>query len=539
MSSGMKNLVINTQERAISPDINRLQTFKAFDVAEMFRYLIDVSDTDAAPGAITEYTSVGTPLRAEVFNGLMVAPQAGSINLYITPGALYAIAPDGGAEDSVYKFVKSAGIQTNGVLTIAANASGSPRIDVVECQWTTATVESDSRDIFDETTGLFVAAVVPKVTQGALNYRVRQGTPGSGYPAPVSGWLPLAVALVPNGSTNNDAVTFWDVRPLLTDRPQIQNRSRLMPDYIEQLAFLNVADFAGEARLSGRCEVQYRNRAFGGTFTSGTTEGTTTQEYIDLRNVINQSSGFAFPAASMVYGYWTQPFGLPRWVKYTSSPAVRAPGHARGIFVLSTLAPNSRGQASAAIAMPVASGFIGQSCEVENAILAMAFRTSGSLPVAGVQTIREYETTTPAVAATLVSGASGDDFANYTFIPGTHFPANAKAVYVRFVINIPMAASQATGVDGTFEVLTPSGVGVLCREYVTGGSMATVYNNAAFTQTINYQVSKIRIPVPSNFPSLATPPSFIVRWVYDIAALALSSALTVGSSSFQITGWEL
>lgn len=536
MASGNKTMQINTQERAISPDINRLQTFKAFDVAEMMRYLLDVSDTDAAPGAITEYTTLETPLRAEIFNGLMVAPQAASTSVFVTPGAMYALAPDGAAEDSNYKFVKSTGVTTLGTLVIAANASGSPRIDVVECQWTTSVVETDSRDIFDETTGLFSAALVPKVSQGILNFRVTAGTPGAGYPPASSGWLPLAVALVPNGSTNNDTVTFWDVRPLLTDRVQIQNRSRILPEYVDPLAFLDTVHFVGEARLSGRCEVRYGNQVYGGTYTSGTTESTGTEQYIDLRETLNQSAGFAFPAAGMVYGYWCQPFGLPRWVKYASSPAARLPGHARGIFVLSTLAPNSRGVASADITMPTASGFIGQSCTAANAVLAIAVRTAGSVPVAGLQNGAVYNTTTPAVAPTATAGANNITSATYTLTPGTHFPASAKAIYLKLVANVPIGGAGST-VSGTMYLLSVFGA-VLCELPMDGVLVGPELINILTPVEVVFNVTRamIRIPCPTNFPDTALPPVFGLRWDYSFSPGGVTNPVT---SSFTIVGWEL
>src|SRR3984957_5910287 len=230
MAGGQKNVTINTQERAVSVDINRLQSFMNASQAEAMRYLMDASlgsDDLGAGGVITEYSPLNTPLQAEILNGIQVQPQIGSLNIIIAPGVVQAIAPDGSetpvgspalGDSSYYKYIRDVGVQTLGALAMTPNSSGQIRIDVIECQVASLVSETDNRDVFNPSTGLFAASTVTKATQDGLSYRVRAGTPGSGFPGSVNGWLPLAVASVPTGTTTNDTITFWDVRPLVADR---------------------------------------------------------------------------------------------------------------------------------------------------------------------------------------------------------------------------------------------------------------------------------------------------------------------------------
>ena len=80
MAGGFREIVINTQERAISPDINRLQKFKGRDFAELLRYMLDAaSNDDIDAGAnIIEVASSTSPLTGEIINGLQPTPQIGS-----------------------------------------------------------------------------------------------------------------------------------------------------------------------------------------------------------------------------------------------------------------------------------------------------------------------------------------------------------------------------------------------------------------------------------------------------------------------------
>src|ERR1700729_3903361 len=214
MASGDKEMVINSLARAVSTDQTRMQKFANADRAELFRFLLDISmgsDDLDANGVLTQYTTQNNPLNAEIIgNGLTVKPVVGALDLLVDPGLLYLLNPDAAPDDSNYKYVNDAGIGTTGLLAMTANSSGQTRIDVIECQnLVNATAETDNRDIFNPSTGAFNATTVSKAVKGYLTYRVRAGTPGSGFPGTAAGWLPLAVASVPTATTTNDTICFW------------------------------------------------------------------------------------------------------------------------------------------------------------------------------------------------------------------------------------------------------------------------------------------------------------------------------------------
>src|SRR5216684_1556309 len=168
MSSGWKEMVVSNLERAVSTDIERLQRFKNADIAELFRYMINVTAQDdlQSGGVITEYTSVENPLRAEIINGLLVQPQIGTFDLLVSPGVLFALNPDSAPDDSNYKFVSDTGVSTLGALTMSANVDPTfTRIDIIEVQVTNAISEQDNRDVYNVITGLFTPTLLTKAVQ--------------------------------------------------------------------------------------------------------------------------------------------------------------------------------------------------------------------------------------------------------------------------------------------------------------------------------------------------------------------------------------
>lgn len=344
MSSGKRVIVINPQERLVSADVNRLQSFNARDDAELLRYMVDVTADDdlGAAAVVTEYTTTGTPLRAEIMNGLLVRPQVASFDLAIDPGVLLAISPDGDPDASVYKYVRDAGAPS-GSLVIAANASGSTRFDVVECQIDGApSIVTDTRDVFNTVNGTFSPTLLTKETASRLTYRVRQGVAGSGFPGAVAGWLPLMVAQVPNGAASNDACVFWDVRPLISDRRAQPFALTGMNDTLQSLDGEVQRVGAFDTRLRGLVRAFYNDRKAGGIFRPGTTQADA--DYINLTDAANQDTATPivepFGNPPNYYLYLMFPFGLPRWARYTdASSGSRVPRAPRGIPLISLTPP--------------------------------------------------------------------------------------------------------------------------------------------------------------------------------------------------------
>ena len=234
--SGGKRLRINTLERSVSTDYNRGWAFNAAHLSDALHYLFSGTGGNVDRGGGSEVLTsvlgpIGTPLEAVVFGGLMVTASVGANQLGVTPGAALLVDPDGltgsseatdqSADDAVAKLVvdNSGILAGSGTLVLTSNTSGSIRVDVVECRRKPGIIETSSRDIFDEDTGAFDPALVTKVDGAkSFEFRIRLGTPGSGFPGSVQGWLPLCVIGVPNGATTFDLCTLYDVRPLATDR---------------------------------------------------------------------------------------------------------------------------------------------------------------------------------------------------------------------------------------------------------------------------------------------------------------------------------
>ncbi len=361
MSSGEKQIVINTRERAIGTDINRLQSFIARDRSQLVRSQYNDARQDPLkyPGVAVPFTGSETPLVGDVFGGLMVDPLTTSV--LVQPGVLGCLFPDPGAtaDDSPYLLVDDPGLQTAGVLAFTANASGQIRVDLVECQPVSTILETDNRDIFDPGTGLFVPAAVTKVKTFRLQYRIRVGTGGAGVPALAVGWLPLAAIVMPSGAADYTTCEFYDVRPLVEERT---NPHPLAAFVNQQYAPLQDASFfsqvaTGTTFLSGYSETQFSGYRAGGwlrksspTFL-GTFAGTSYDDgdpdSFSCTNVENRVTGFAPAAGAFIYLTAFFPGGLPRWVRYSHSAVGgglgRVPKGPRGVLLLTTHAPQANG----------------------------------------------------------------------------------------------------------------------------------------------------------------------------------------------------
>lgn len=545
MSSGTgRRIVINTQERAVSTDINRAQAFAGQDRDELLRYLLDVTGSDDidSGGVVVEPSTVETPLRAEVINGLLVRPQVGSFNLLVDPGVLMAMAPDGTADESNYKLVRDPGITVLGTLTMATNGAGSPRIDVVEVQVNaTPNIVTDNRDIFNAVTNLFAASVVTKETKAQLVYRVRQGVAGAGMPANQAGWLPLCVASVPPAAASNDAITFWDVRPLVSDRAR--GVSALSIDYplVEKQNWTidDRANIGVNAFLRGSFSGTVNSRRVGGRFRRGT-PGSDVAISADLLDAANQEPGFAFPATGFYYVYLATPFGLPRWARYADAPAARQPRSPRGIAVVSAVAPqHMTGKPSAGIQLPTSTGLGGSTTDA--LCVAAPYAVVASNIYGGFNDGKVFYPSRsfgPSIAAT--TNTSSRFTGN--LVEGTTHPANAKAIWVQFTLSLTIPANSATQwFNGNILSVSYPGaaLGLANPTQFHGPDMGTFVNADVNPQTIVTAYPPIRIPLYPQYPDSLVGGTKILDWNYDQHNALYGAAVTAGSCTAQVVGWEL
>jgi len=378
-----RRIHFSTREQLLSPDFNRLQTLLAGDRDSLLRALYNDQrwGFHRAPGFSSIRGAVETPIAADVFAGLMVRPD-NATSLTIDPGVVAFWRGTGagplGAEDSPYALCVSPGLPTLGVLTFTANAGGGTRLDVIECRPLDTVTESGNRNIFDTSTGLFAPALVDKVKSTTLEFRIRVGTSGGGFPGVVSGWLPLAVCCVQVGASNFSQCDFWDVRPLVDERMP-RTDPFTTEDFLDQEARIDRCEYSVmEGTGANRFLQGYSDATFNGYFAGGDLLRSSAsslaafgssagpdggESLLHVNSVQNQADGFTFPGAKSVYYIAALfPHGLPRWVRYGQvvNPAfgVRTPRGPRGILTVTRQTPFAGGYYDG-VPAPAMCGFTG------------------------------------------------------------------------------------------------------------------------------------------------------------------------------------
>lgn len=510
MSSGEKQLVFNTRERALSTDFDRAQAFVACDRSQLARFFYNDQrqNTYVYPGVSKQYVGGEAPMAADVFGGLMVDPQTTSV--LITPGEIGCLFPDPSitADDSPYMLINDPGQQTAGILTFTANASGQTRVDLIECQPVSTILETDNRDIFNPGTGLFAPASVTKVQAFRLQYRIRTGTGGAGVPALAAGWLPLAAIVMPSGAADYNACDFYDVRPL------VEERVRPQPAYIagafQSAQYSPVRDAEYSSRvLSGATVLQgYSENQFGGYIaggwlrrstpnSSGAMGGTGVNDgdavHVNLSLVDNQTPGFAPTANQLVYLVAFFPAALPRWVRYAETPVGggfgRIPRGPRGILLATTSPPFTNG-----IVFPLSIGHgLGTAGGV---VLGAMYYNPGGTNFLRVNAQGSFHSSekraVSALTATAVAGV-----VSFALDPDVHYPVNATEIEVEF--GLAFTNGGATDVVGVAIETGPTATPVYL---VAKRPMTAIAGSSGGAITV--RVPLLARPDPAGFGGTAT-----------------------------------
>jgi hypothetical protein len=562
MSSGAKTLVMNPLERALSTDINRLQNFADASVAEVLRAILNtkVGFDDVNAGALyIPNTSQGNPLAGEVLSGLLFAPTGGGTSASVGAGVVAVFDPDTipSTDDSQYKVITDSGTVT-ATLNLTSNSSGLLRIDVVECSRVQPdnVLETDSRDVYVPSSGTFTSVTVNKVAQSQMQYRIRTGTAGSGFPGTAQGWLPLAVISVPTGSSVWDTCTMWDVRPLLEDRVYALGQSvRDLPKVERCMVNIDATNHAGMSQLTGVIEAELQGRKLGGNMMSSCPQGTgggvgltADALYIDLDDTKNQSAGTSIPTTGFNYVYVSAPFGLPRWAKYTKGPSGRVPRSPRGILIASTTPPdlaygtphggslilppclqNSGNTAVDTAAYPPASV-----CVVTR------IGTSSSSPKGGmVASGRQHWANGPTPTNT---ASIGSFQATFTLTPNVDFPAHARALYFQITATFSNSGTTSTYQLGPGNIILENGLGTVVGVQTPQGSGLF---GGAYTGTLTY-IFTVRVPLLSYYELVGTPGTSTpgnastLALVWTVSPISFTgSTLALATAVGQANGWEL
>jgi hypothetical protein len=538
-------LITNTLERAISADQNRAQLFAACDRAEIARYTLDVSlgsDDLTAAAVATGSSTLNNPLTAEIVNGFCVHPQLSTdgftgLDVLVDQGVMWAIAPDGDPDSSNYKLVRDPGVSAlPSSLQMTTNSSGSTRIDVVECSYVLNTPETDNRDIWNPATNTFAAAAVSKATQGGLVYRIRVGTPGAGFPGTASGWLPLAVASVPTGTTSNDTITFWDVRPIVEDR--ILSPSNVGSDYPRwhHANYMVNTAVAGKAILTGTVDVSGTDiitpspgtRRLGGRLrTSGISADVISGiDGLDLNDSNNWSA--AITTATAFLYLLDSPFGLPRWCRYTNAASgARVPRNPRGFLVVSTQPPTSfYGSPGAGIGLPASTG-LGTTTTTKGVCIATLKYTGGACAPTTCDGRTQWNSA--AYAASPVTGTTVGTTTPYTvnYVLGesTNFPPGVKAIWADVQLDFTPTAGAIVTLTATISDFSGNPMTTLFQDAVTGyASNATSFWH------------RFRIPIPATY--LYAGLSYL-NPTLSIGVSASNATTPIGTPALYVVGWDL
>jgi hypothetical protein len=552
VGSGPKSVEINPSERAVSIDINRLQQliaqFQSEDARAIEDTLLGTDDLDG--GSIeTENTTQLTPDSALILSGLRVVPAVGSLNLTVTPGIIHMLDPDATPDpsDSPYKEINDAGIPSSGIISMTGNSSGSTRIDVIECARVAApgyqVFETDNRDIYNNATQLFSPQTVNKVIGGALMYRVRQGTPGSGFPGSALGWVPLMVASVPNGSTTNDTMDFWDVRPMASDR--IFPPYRLGSDYPRwhhANYFVSTSVVANKALLVGTVDASGSDlitpspgfRRLGGRLrTSGISVDfpvAATYDGLDLNDSNNWSSTLT---TGLAYLYLLENlYGLPRWMRCTkASTGNRLPRSPRGFLVVSPTVPNSfYGTPSAVIGVPASTG-LGSGTTAKGICLGVLNYSSGK---AG-ETICDGRTqwnsnAYPQLNGSLAGNGTTTVTATFQFFEGTNYLPGAKAIWIDVQWAFSVAAAAFVGITGVVNDLNGNPMVTAFADTFTAAVVGSPYNGYG---------RRYRIPIPIAYANSAVIPGSYPGWQLVITFGAGGNMTSELTPNLNVVGWDL
>jgi len=265
---------------------------------------------------------------------------------------------------------------------------------------------------------------------------------GAGFPGTVSGWLPLCVAIVGPTTTSNDTITFYDVRPLISDRiyPPFDLR-RDNPKISGHINGINPDS------VTGRCYAELNGRRVGGRLRL-TAPGTSTDVLaLSTDNFDFWASGESMAAGGNLWNmYLAFPFGLPRWARYTDAPGIRKPQSPRGLIICTNSLADYNGLPTSPINMPDAYQLFGATMDAV-AIVTLPRRftspVTGGCPwtmandhVTWGSDISPF--TNSSTAADQVASATGNfgtrgSFFSSSFGADVEFPGNAIAIDVSYL----------------------------------------------------------------------------------------------------------
>ena len=200
--SGNDSVVYNVRERPVSDDWNNTQSLAARTTNNIIGFE-GLQQSFSYDGVVTDAWIDAT------LGGLNVLPD-GTLGVVVNPGMLVQV--DGSLPPTLTVYDSLFRTATLSAPTpVALPAPVSTTYYLIEAQITAVTTSTQSRDILNATTGVFVATPVPK----QVEYQVAlQATPGVGGAMPTvsTGFVPLAIVKRPAGGGSVAFADIFDIR---------------------------------------------------------------------------------------------------------------------------------------------------------------------------------------------------------------------------------------------------------------------------------------------------------------------------------------
>lgn len=405
--AGADTIVFNTLERALSGDVNNLESVHDRTLLESFREMFSLRTLSLGN------VPADAP-RDVVLGGLEVGPSGSDIA--VAPGTLLqeeaTLVPVPGALDCSYRIGT---IRTSTVMTMPV--PGADSYVLIEGQMVQVVAETATRDIFDPVTQTFTPTLVDKRLERRVAYFQTTGV--TNIPAPTAGRVPIAAVFRPSGGGAVTAAQIIDLRPLWNDTPRAGFAFSLSSSFpqLGRTAVRTASLGAGNSNL-----VNVSAHGFG---SNGREMFYTSSGDIDITAAL-YSAGYTAVASTWRYLY------LCPW-RELSVPANWDPaGVARGVLVISDVAPSSQGNLGNGSALTLPSPFNSTVATGRAVCVGALFRSAandGWVPMVGVDGRFRLG---PALSGTVVQVASptGNDTVNVSAI----VPRCARSATFRFTI---------------------------------------------------------------------------------------------------------
>lgn len=318
--AGADNVQFNTLERALSGDMNDLESMAARELSDLLREMFGTRTFALAA------TPIDAP-RSVVLGGLEVSPSGADI--VVASGALAqeapALAPVPGALDSSYRLAINRVPEV-----ITGPVPGIETFFLLEAQMVNVVTSSEVRDVFDPALNLFVPTPVDKLLERQIDFQLVTGAAGNAPVPTGTPWVPIAIVRRPGGGGPVLASDLIDVRPVW-DSTESSERDVFSADLTRQLDRKFVTIGVPGAAASELVVLEAEARVLGQRlwFFSSLSFDPTASIYIDPTTVLAADTWF--------YLYLVPWQGL---LPVDPSVAGRT---GKGLLVLSSVVPTAQG----------------------------------------------------------------------------------------------------------------------------------------------------------------------------------------------------